>query len=77
MGANIYPPDATTVRLMLRLVSNGGLSGWRRDHQAAHLLDLRGAIPVFLYISNGRLNEINVLKFLPIDASSFFVVDRG
>jgi IS4 transposase len=31
----------------------------------------------FLYISGGRLNEINVLDFLPIEAGSFYVMDRG
>jgi IS4 transposase len=41
------------------------------------LLDLRGAIPAFLYISDGKLNEINVLDFLPIEAGSFYVMDRG
>ena len=41
------------------------------------LLDLRGAIPAFVYISDGKLNEVNVLDFLPVEPGSFYVMDRG
>lgn len=41
------------------------------------LLDLRGAIPAFIHISNGRLHDVNVLDMLPVEAGSFYVMDRG
>jgi hypothetical protein len=41
------------------------------------LLDLRGNIPSFIYISDGQLHEVNVLDmFIPEDGS-FYVMDRG
>lgn len=41
------------------------------------LLDLRGAIPAFIHISDGKLHEVNVLDFLPTEAGAFYVMDRG
>ena len=41
------------------------------------LLDLRGAIPAFIHISDGKMHEVNVLDFLPIEAGAFYVMDRG
>lgn len=41
------------------------------------MLDLRGAIPAFIHISDGKMHEVNVLDFLPIEAGAFYVMDRG
>ena len=41
------------------------------------LLDLRGAIPSFIHISDGKLHDVNVLDILPIEAGAFYVMDRG
>jgi hypothetical protein len=37
------------------------------------LLDLRGAIPAFIHISDGKLHDINVLDTLAVEAGAFFV----
>jgi hypothetical protein len=41
------------------------------------LLDLRGAIPAFIHISDGKLHDVNVLDLLLVEAGSFYVMDRG
>jgi len=41
------------------------------------LLDLRGAIPAFIHISDGKMHDVNVLDLLPIEAGTFYVMDRG
>ena len=41
------------------------------------LLDLRGAIPSFIHISDGKLHDVNVLDILPVEAGAFYVMDRG
>lgn len=41
------------------------------------LLDLRGSIPTFIHISDGKLHDVNVLDILPIEAGSFYIMDRG
>ena len=41
------------------------------------LLDLRGSIPTFTPISDGKLHDVNVLDILPVEAGAFYVMDRG
>ena len=41
------------------------------------LLDLRGAIPTFIHISDGKLHDVNVLDLLVAEPGAFYVMDRG
>ena len=41
------------------------------------LLDLRGAIPTFIRISEGKLHDVNFLDELLLEAGAFYVMDRG
>jgi len=41
------------------------------------LLDLRGNIPTFIHISDGKLGDVNVLDILMPEAGAFYVMDRG
>lgn len=41
------------------------------------LLDLRGNIPSFMYISDGKLHEVNTLVIILMEACSFYIMDRG
>jgi hypothetical protein len=77
IDATIYALDATTVDLCLSLFEWAPFRANRAAIKLHALLDLRGAIPAFLYISGGKLNEVNVLDVLPIEAGSFYVMDRG
>ena len=73
----VYALDTTTIDLCLSVFP------WARfrKHKAAvklhTLLDLRGNIPAFLHISDGKMHEVNVLDQLPIEAGSFYLMDRG
>lgn len=41
------------------------------------LLDLKGNIPTFIHISDGKMHEVNVLDILPIEPGSIYLMDRG
>jgi transposase len=41
------------------------------------LLDLRGAIPSFVHIADGKLHDVNVLDLLIPEAGAIYVMDRG
>jgi IS4 transposase len=41
------------------------------------LLDLRGSIPTFIEVSDGKLHDVNILDELLPEAGAFYVVDRG
>jgi hypothetical protein len=62
------------VRSVGELWSNRG-SLQRQRRCSPH--DLRGAIPAFIHISDGKMHEVNVLDFMPIEAGAFYVMDRG
>jgi hypothetical protein len=41
------------------------------------LLDLRGNIPSFIFISDGKLHDVNILDQLLPEAGAIYVMDRG
>lgn len=73
----VYALDATTIDLCLSMFP------WApfRAHKAAiklhTLLDLRGSIPSFIHISDGKLHDANVFDLLVPEAGAFYVMDRG
>ena len=73
----LYALDSTTIDLCLTLFP------WARfrRHKAAvklhTLLDLRGAIPTFLRITEGKRHDVHFLDELILEAGAFYVMDRG
>ena len=73
----VYALDTTTIDLCLSVFP------WARFRQAKAavkmhtLLDLRGNIPTFIHISDGKMHEVNVLDILILEAGSFYIMDRG
>jgi len=55
----------------------GAFSGWRAAVKLHTYWICAAPSLLFLYISGGRAERINVLDFLPIEAGSFYVMDRG
>ncbi|KZK74681.1 MAG: transposase [Pelodictyon luteolum] len=72
-----YALDSTTIDLCLALFP------WAkfRKHKGAvkmhTLLDLRGNIPSFIAITDGKVHDVNILDLLIIEPGSFYIMDRG
>ena len=77
LDASVYALDATTIDLCLSLFDWAPFRSTKAAIKLHTLLDLRGAIPAFIHISDGKMHEVNVLDFLPVEAGSFYVMDRG
>jgi|SRR5579871_3058163 len=77
LDATVYALDATTIDLCLSLFDWAPFRSTKAAVKMHTLLDLRGAIPVFIHISDGKMHEVNVLDFLPVEAGAFYVMDRG
>ena len=73
----VYALDATTIDLCLSLFDWAPFRRAKAAVKLHTLLDLRGAIPAFIHISDGKMHEVNVLDFLPVEAGAFYVMDRG
>jgi len=77
LDATVYALDATTIDLCLNLFDWAPFRSAKAAVKMHTLLDLRGAIPAFIHISDGKMHEVNVLDFLPVEAGAFYVMDRG
>jgi len=77
LDQSLYALDSTTIDLCLSLFP------WAkfRTHKAAvkmhALLDLRGNIPTFISVTNGKVHDVNILDELLPEAGAFYVMDRG
>jgi hypothetical protein len=77
LDATVYALDATTIDLCLSLFDWAPFRSTKAAIKLHTLLDLRGAIPTFIHISDGKLHDVNVLDILPVEAGAFYVMDRG
>ena len=73
----VYALDATTVDLCLSLFDWAPFRSTKAAVKLHTLLDLRGSIPTFIHISDGKMHEVNVLDLLPIEAGAVYVMDGG
>jgi hypothetical protein len=75
--ASIYALDSTTIDLCLSLFPWAEFRSRKAAIKLHTLMDLEGSIPTFIYISNGRTHDVNVLDMIPIMAGSIYIMDRG
>lgn len=73
----VYALDATTIDLCLSLFPWAPFRTTKAAVKLHTLLDLRGNIPSFLHITDGKVHDVNVLDLLVPEAGAFYVVDRG
>jgi len=77
MKDTVYALDATTIDLCLSLFSWAPFRSTKAAVKLHTLLDLRGNIPSFIHISDGKLHDVNVLDLLIPEAGAFYIMDRG
>ncbi len=72
-----YALDSTTIDLSLSLFPWAPFRTTKAAVKMHTLLDLRGSIPSFIHISDGKLHDVNVLDVLVPEAGAIYVMDRG
>ena len=77
LANTVYALDATTIDLCLSMFPWAPFCSTKAAVKLHTLLDLRGAIPTFIHISDGKMHDVNVLDLLVIEAGAFYVMDRG
>jgi len=77
LDETVYALDSTTIDLCLALFPWASFRKAKAAIKLHTLLDLRGAIPTFIHISDGKLHDVNVLDLLIPEAGAFYVMDRG
>jgi hypothetical protein len=73
----VYALDSTTIDLCLSMFAWAPFRSTKAAIKLHTLLDLRGSIPSFIFISDGKLHDVNILDQLTPEAGAFYVMDRG
>lgn len=73
----VYALDSTTIDLCLSVFAWALFRETKAAVKLHTLLDLRGNIPTFIHISDGKLHDVNVLDLLEPEPGAFYVMDRG
>ena len=72
-----YARDSTTIDLCLSLFPWALFRTTKSAVKMHTLLDLRGNIPSFIHISDGKLGDVKALDVLVLEAGAIYVMDRG
>ena len=73
----VYALDSTTIDLCMTLFPWAPFRANKAAIKLHTLIDLRGNIPSFIHISDGKLHDVNVLDELLPEPGAFYVMDRG
>jgi len=77
LDSTAYALDSTTIDLCLSLFPWARFVRTKAAIKLHTLLNLRGSIPEFIHISDGKLHDVNVLDILIPESGCFYVMDRG
>lgn len=74
---SVYALDSTTIDLCLSVFPWAHFRRTKSAIKLHTLLDLRGNIPSFIHISDGKLGDVNALDLLVIEAGAYYIMDRA
>src|SRR5487761_2319552 len=77
LAQTVYALDATTIDLCLSVFPWAPFRSTKAAVKLHTLLDLRGNIPSFIFISDGKLHDVNILDQLLPEPGAIYVMDRG
>lgn len=74
---SLYALDSTTIDLCLTLFP---WAKFRKNKSAIKihtLLDIRSSIPTFIYLTSGKVHDVNILDLIPLETSAIYIIDKG
>src|SRR3989338_9425318 len=77
LNDTIYALDSTTIDLCLSVFPWAYFQKNKGAIKLHTLLDLRGSIPSFIEITDGKVYEVNILDTIIPEAGSFYIMDLG
>jgi hypothetical protein len=73
----VYALDSTTIDLCLSTFPWAHFRTTKAAVKMHTLLDLKGGIPSFIHVSDGKLHDVHALDLLELEAGAIYVMDRG
>jgi hypothetical protein len=77
LASTVYALDSTTIDLCLSVFPWARFRSTKAAVKLHTLLDLRGNIPSFIHISDGKLHDVHALDMLIPEPGAIYVMDRG
>jgi len=77
LDGTVYALDSTTIDLCLSVFPWAHFQSSKGAVKMHTLLDLRGSIPTFIEVSDGKCADVSILDEIVPEAGSFYVMDRG
>ena len=73
----VYALDSTTIDLCLSMFPWAPFRETKAVVKLHTLLDLRGSIPTFIYVSDGKLHDVNAMDVMPVEPGAIYVMDHA
>lgn len=73
----VYALDASTIDLCLSVFKWAKFRKKKGAVKLHTLMDLRGSIPVFIDITNGKVHDVKILDKIDFEPGAFYVIDKG
>jgi len=77
LSNTVYALDSTTIDLCLSVFPWAHFRTTKAAVKMHTLLDLKGSIPSFIHVSDGKLHDVHALDLLEMEAGAIYVMDRG
>jgi len=74
---NVYALDSTTIDLCLSIFWWAEFRKRKGGIKLHTLYDVKTSIPSFLYITNAKVHDVNILDIIPYETGSFYIVDKA
>lgn len=77
LSNTVYALDSTTIDLCLSMFPWAPFRSTKAAVKMHTLLDLKGNIPSFIHISDGKTHDVNVLDLMIPEPAAIYVMDRA
>ena len=73
----VYAFDSSTIKLCLQLCPWARLHHDKGGVKMHTLLDLRGSIPTFIYLTEAAVHDSKAMSLIPVEPGSYYLMDKG
>ncbi|MFZ2603727.1 MAG: IS4 family transposase [Candidatus Omnitrophota bacterium] len=77
LDSTYYVLDSTTIELCLTVFKWAKFIKTKAAVKLHALMDLKGNIPAFFHITNGKVHDVNILDILDLEVGAYYIMDRG
>lgn len=77
LNENVYAFDSTTIDLCLKLFPWANFRTHKEGIKIHTLYDVETQVPVFVHITEAKINDVKAMDVIPYESGSFYVFDRA